>query len=75
MPCPTPSELALRMGARSKRADALKDDILPSVQNEIEEVETLYKEGAIGERDYYTRLRRLGLDFRAVNERRRQLRI
>jgi hypothetical protein len=72
MPRTSPTELAYRMGTRTRRADALTPI---SVGNEIEEVENLYRAGALSEREFYLRLRRLGLDYRAANERRRGMRI
>jgi hypothetical protein len=73
MPRPSPAELAFRMGARSRRADDIKP--LSSVSNEIEEIKTLHRQGVLSEREFYVRLRRLGVDVHAANELRRGMRI
>jgi len=73
MPRPSPAELAFRMGARTRRVDALKP--ISSITNEIEEIKGLHRAGVLSEREFYLRLRRVGVDVHAANEIRRAMRI
>lgn len=47
--------------------------MLASIENEIAEVSMLYRAGVLTLREFYLRLRRLGLDEHAANRRRRAL--
>ena len=69
MPRPTPSSLALRMGARARKPDASETRAA-----EVAELKMLYLGCLIDRAGWRRRMRRLGFDWNEIDEAQQRLR-